>query len=71
VAERLERVRSRLESGPAAPFECVPALVGTDEPSPVLLNWGLVEALGYLTNLERRGVVRRVDGESLGSWELV
>jgi len=71
VTERIEVVRSALEHGPKTAFEIVPALVGTDELTPMLLNWGLNEALCYLRHLEVREVVRKVeeDGDP-ERWEL-
>jgi glyoxylase-like metal-dependent hydrolase (beta-lactamase superfamily II) len=70
VAERLETVRSRLEAGPASPFECATSLLATAEPSPLLLNWGVTEALCYLTRLERLGRAERVERGDVGSWRL-
>ena len=63
VHERIERVRGALAEGPMTPFDIVPALVGTDELTPMLLNWGLNETLCYLRYLELREVVRRADGD--------
>ena len=63
VAERVDRVRSAIADGPRTPFEVVPALVGTDDLTPMLLNWGLNEALCYLRYLELRELVTRLDGE--------
>ena len=73
VAERIELVRGALEEGAKTPFEVVPALVGTDELTPILLNWGLNEALCYLRYLELRDGVRKVEnGEAAepDRWEL-
>ena len=56
VHERVERVRQRVADGPQTPFEIVPELLGVDELTPMLLNWGLSEMLCYLRHLElRRG----------------
>jgi glyoxylase-like metal-dependent hydrolase (beta-lactamase superfamily II) len=71
VNERVERVRGALADGPKTPFEIVPALVGTDELTPMLLNWGLNETLCYLRYLELREVVRKVEGSEPERFELV
>jgi glyoxylase-like metal-dependent hydrolase (beta-lactamase superfamily II) len=71
VHEHVERVRGALEDGSKTPFEIVPALVGTDELTPMLLNWGLNETLCYLRYLELREVVRKVDGSDPERFELV
>jgi glyoxylase-like metal-dependent hydrolase (beta-lactamase superfamily II) len=71
VAERVERVRSALADGPRTPFDVVPALVGTDELTPILLNWGLNESLCYLRYLEVRERVRRLEADGGPErWEL-
>jgi glyoxylase-like metal-dependent hydrolase (beta-lactamase superfamily II) len=62
VNERVELVRTALREGAKTPFEVVPTLVGTDELTPILLNWGLNEALCYLRYLELRDGVRKVEG---------
>ena len=73
VNERIAIVRGALEDGAKTPFEVVPALVGTDELTPILLNWGLNEALCYLRYLELRDGVRKVgdgEGDEPDRWEL-
>ncbi len=72
VHERIERVRGALAGGAKTPFEIVPALVGTDDITPMLLNWGLNETLCYLRYLELREGVRKVaeDGAEAERWEL-
>ena len=62
-AEVLDRVRIVLAGGAKTPFEIVPALVGTDDITPMLLNWGLNETLCYLRYLELRDEVEKVDAE--------
>ena len=64
VAERVERVRGALADGAKTPFEIVPALVGTEDLTPILLNWGLNEALCYLRYLELREQVRKVEPDA-------
>jgi hypothetical protein len=49
-------------------FELVPTLMGTTDLTPMLVNWGLSEALCYLTHLERGGRARRVEGKSPERW---
>jgi len=63
VAERMGRVRAALADGPHTPFETVPRLMGSDELNPMMINWGLSEALGYIRHLELQDEVERVDGE--------
>jgi glyoxylase-like metal-dependent hydrolase (beta-lactamase superfamily II) len=76
VGERVDLVRSALADGAKTPFEVVPTLVGTDDLTPILLNWGLNEALCYLRYLELRDGVRRVETDAGGEaqapdrWEL-
>ena len=41
----------------------MPILLQTEELNPMLLNWGLSEALCYLRHLEVEGEVSRIDGE--------
>ena len=64
VAERVERVRGALADGAKTPFEIVPALVGTEDLTPILLNWGLNEALCYLRYLELRDEVRKLEPDA-------
>jgi glyoxylase-like metal-dependent hydrolase (beta-lactamase superfamily II) len=61
VAERLERVRAAIAQEKRTPFEIVPTLLGEDELTPMMLNWGLSETLSYLRHLERLGEVEKVD----------
>ncbi len=63
VAERMDRVRAALADGPCTPFETVPRLMGSDDLNPMMINWGLSEALCYIRHLELEGEVERVDGE--------
>ena len=61
VAERIGRVRSAIAQEKRTPFEIVPALVGEQELTPMMVNWGLSETLCYLRHLERLGEVEKVD----------
>jgi glyoxylase-like metal-dependent hydrolase (beta-lactamase superfamily II) len=70
VAERMGRVHGALEDGAKTAFEIVPALMQTEELTPMVVNWGLSEALCYLRYMELRDQVARVDGEEPERWEL-
>jgi len=61
AAERLERVRAAIDGRQLTPFEIVPALIGEEELTPMMVNWGLSETLSYLRHLERLGEVEKVD----------
>jgi glyoxylase-like metal-dependent hydrolase (beta-lactamase superfamily II) len=61
VAERIERVRSAITGEKRTPFEIVPSLVGEQELTPMMVNWGLSETLCYLRHLEKLGEVEKVD----------
>ena len=63
VAERLARVRAALEGGPRPAFDVVPEVIGRELPEPMMIGWGLAEALCYLRHLELRGEVERLDGD--------
>jgi glyoxylase-like metal-dependent hydrolase (beta-lactamase superfamily II) len=71
VAERVDRVRAALADGAKTPYEIVPRLMGTEEVSAAMLNWGLSEALCYLRYLERRDGVRRLEESEPERWALV
>jgi len=68
VRERIERVRSSLDGEPKTAFDLVPALVGTDELTPMLVSWGLSEALCYLRHLELAAEVAKVEGSEPERW---
>ena len=70
VAERVERVQRGLGDGPRTPYELVPVLLGTEDLSPMLVNWGLSEVLCYLRHLERREEVAELDGDEPARWAL-
>jgi glyoxylase-like metal-dependent hydrolase (beta-lactamase superfamily II) len=70
VAEQLARVRSALDGEPVTPFELVPTFVGDGELTPMLVNWGLTQALAYLRHLELRGEARKVDGADPERWQV-
>ena len=63
VHERLERVRTALAGGePRTAFEIVPEMLDSELPEPMMIGWGLPEALCYLRHLELRGEVEHRDG---------
>ena len=68
VRERIGRVWDAIAAGPVTPFEVVPKLMGVDELTPMLVNWGLSETLCYLRHLELRGEVEKVEGEDPERW---
>ena len=68
VHERIGRVRDAIAGEPLTPFEIVPKLLGVEELTPMLVNWGLSETLCYLRHLELRGEVEKVEGEDPERW---
>jgi glyoxylase-like metal-dependent hydrolase (beta-lactamase superfamily II) len=70
VRDRIEIVRRALAEGAKTPFEIVPALVGTEELTPMLVSWGLSETLCYLRYLERREQAVRMDEGERDRWQL-
>jgi glyoxylase-like metal-dependent hydrolase (beta-lactamase superfamily II) len=68
VHERLDRVRGALSDGPRTAFEVVPAMLDRELSGPMLVGWGLSEALCYLRHLEVRGDVQRLDGSDPERW---
>jgi glyoxylase-like metal-dependent hydrolase (beta-lactamase superfamily II) len=69
VLERIERVRACLDGLPKSPFQIVPEFLGTADPSPMMLNWGLNEVLVYLNHLEKRDHAHRHAGD-VETWTL-
>jgi glyoxylase-like metal-dependent hydrolase (beta-lactamase superfamily II) len=69
VLDRIERVRACLDGVPKSPFQIVPEFLGTPDPSPMMLNWGLNEVLVYLNHLEKRDHAHRHPGE-VETWTL-
>jgi glyoxylase-like metal-dependent hydrolase (beta-lactamase superfamily II) len=70
VRGRIGRVRDGLREGPRSAFELVPALVGDAELTPMVVNWGLSEALCYLRHLQVEGEAEALDGEPTQRWSL-
>jgi glyoxylase-like metal-dependent hydrolase (beta-lactamase superfamily II) len=72
VAERIERIRSALSNGPRTAFDVVPEMWSdVNLPEPLMIGWGLTEALCYLNHMELRGEATRIDGEDAERWQLV
>jgi glyoxylase-like metal-dependent hydrolase (beta-lactamase superfamily II) len=72
IQERMERIREALAAGPRTAFDIVPEMWADVElPKPLMIGWGLTEALCYLNHMERRGEVERIDGDDPERWRLV
>jgi len=69
VAQGIARVRDAIAAGPLTAYEIVPKLVGTDDLTPMVVNWGLSMTLSYLDHLRLRGEVRTVEGSDPERWE--
>ena len=61
VHERIERVRAALSGGPVPAFDVVPQMLDHELPGPMMIGWGLSEALCYLRHLELDGEVERLE----------
>jgi glyoxylase-like metal-dependent hydrolase (beta-lactamase superfamily II) len=61
VLANIETVRQSIAGGPKTPFEIVPELLGTDDLSPMMVNWALSQILCYLRYLELREEVAPLD----------
>jgi glyoxylase-like metal-dependent hydrolase (beta-lactamase superfamily II) len=70
VEQALARVREALAEEPRTPFEIVTFVLGVQELPPAAVSWGLSLTLCYLTHLELRGEVSRVDGSDPERWKL-
>jgi glyoxylase-like metal-dependent hydrolase (beta-lactamase superfamily II) len=71
IEERMERIRTALAAGPRTAFDVVPEMwENVDLPQPLMIGWGLTEALCYLNHMELSGEVERVDGEDPERWRL-
>jgi glyoxylase-like metal-dependent hydrolase (beta-lactamase superfamily II) len=68
AAEGLARVRAALSDGPKTPFEIVPFFLGTPDPSPMMVNWGLSATLSYLRHMELLEQARQVESEPTELW---
>jgi glyoxylase-like metal-dependent hydrolase (beta-lactamase superfamily II) len=54
VLENIDTVRRSIAAEPKTPFEIVPDLLGTNDISPMMVNWALSQILCYLRHLELR-----------------
>jgi glyoxylase-like metal-dependent hydrolase (beta-lactamase superfamily II) len=70
IAERFERIRASLADGPRTAFDIVPEMLDVELPGPMMIGWGLSEALCYLNHLELGGEVERLDGKDPERWRL-
>jgi glyoxylase-like metal-dependent hydrolase (beta-lactamase superfamily II) len=71
IAARMDRLRAALADGPRSAFDLVPGMwADVDLPEPLMIGWGLTEALSYLSHMELTGEVARVDGEDPERWRL-
>jgi glyoxylase-like metal-dependent hydrolase (beta-lactamase superfamily II) len=68
VHERVERVRSAIANGPRTPYEIVPAMLDSEMPTGMMLNWGLTETLCYLRHLEHLGEAAAVEDSEPALW---
>ena len=57
----IEKVRRAIADEPRTAFEIVPALLGTDDVPPMVVNWAMSQILSYLRYLERRDEARPLD----------
>ncbi len=70
IAERIDRIKASLRDGPRTAFDIVPEMwEDVDLPEPLMIGWGLTEALCYLNHMELGGEVERVDGEDPERWQ--
>ena len=71
IAERMDRIKAALADGPHTAFDLVPKMWSdVSLPEPLMIGWGLTEALCYLNHMELRGEVRKVDGTDPERWNV-
>jgi len=61
VTADIETVRQAVREEPRTAFEIVPTLLGTDDVSPMIVNWAMSQILSYLRYLELREEVKQLD----------
>ena len=67
----VEALRAALADGPRTAFDLVPDMwIDVDLPKPLMIGWGLTEALCYLNHMELIGEVTKVDGDEPERWRL-
>ena len=68
----MDRIRHSLSDGPRTAFDIVPEMwEDVDLPRPLMIGWGLTEALCYLNHMELAGEVTKVDGGEAEHWRLI
>ena len=71
VLDNIETVRRAVADEPKTAFEIVPTLLGTEDLTPMMVNWALSQILCYLRYLELREEAVKVDGDdSADRWAL-
>ena len=71
VLGNIDTVRRCVADGPKTAFEIVPDLLGTDDISPMIMNWALSQILCYLRYLELREEAVKVEGDDAADrWAL-
>jgi glyoxylase-like metal-dependent hydrolase (beta-lactamase superfamily II) len=63
VLDNIGTVRRAIADEPRTAFEIVPKLMGTEDISPMMVNWAMSQILSYLRYLEVRGEAKKVEGE--------
>ncbi len=71
VHERIGRVREAIRDEPLTAFDIVPKLMGVEELTPMMVGWGLPEALSYLTHMRLAGEAEPVPDSDPERWRLV
>jgi glyoxylase-like metal-dependent hydrolase (beta-lactamase superfamily II) len=71
VRERMHRIRTALSDGSRTAFDVVPEMLDAELPGPMMVGWGLTEALCYLNHMELDGEVAKVEGEDTDHWRLL
>jgi glyoxylase-like metal-dependent hydrolase (beta-lactamase superfamily II) len=62
VLENIDTVRGSIAGEPRTAFDIVPELLGTQDVSPMMVNWAMSQILSYLRYLEVRGEAKPLDG---------
>jgi glyoxylase-like metal-dependent hydrolase (beta-lactamase superfamily II) len=70
VHARIDRIRAALADGPRSAYDLVPAMWEQEMPEPLMVSWGLTEALCYLRHLELEGEVASEDDGEAERWAL-
>jgi glyoxylase-like metal-dependent hydrolase (beta-lactamase superfamily II) len=71
IAERMDRIKAALGDGPQTAFDLVPKMWSdVSLPEPLMIGWGLTEALCYLNHMELRGEVQKMQGTDPEQWSV-